>query len=67
MTTFGLSVYSLANVYIHQHFLKVVVYVIIIDQWNQTAHLYEIQVKVIYSPVILLSLWRQSAVLSSYL
>ena len=39
--------------YIHQNFLEVVVPVIIIDQWNQTARLYEIQVTVIYSHAIL--------------
>ena len=33
----------------HQPFLTVVVHVIIIDQCNQTAHLYEIQITVIYS------------------
>ena len=34
-------------------FLKVIVHVIIIDQLNQTACLYEIQVTVIYSQAIL--------------
>ena len=36
-----------------QNFLKVIVHVIIIDQLNQTACLYEIQVTVIYSQAIL--------------
>ena len=31
----------------------VVVHVIIADQWNQTAHLYEIQVTIIYGRDIL--------------
>ena len=35
-------VYNRSLVYVHQNFLKVVVHVIIIDQWNQTALLYEI-------------------------
>ena len=44
---FGSIVYIRAKVYIHQDFFKVVVHVIIIDHWNQTARLYEIQVTVI--------------------
>ena len=39
---FGSIVYSRAKVYIHQNFLKVIVHVIIIDQWNQAARMYEI-------------------------
>ena len=31
----GSIVYNRAKVHIYQNFLKVVVYVIIIDQWNQ--------------------------------
>ena len=34
---------------VHQNFLKVCVHVIIINKWNQTARLYEIQVTLIYS------------------
>ena len=49
----GSIVYNRATVYIHQNVLNVVVYVIIIDQWNQTARLYEIQLTVIYSRAIL--------------
>ena len=59
---FGSIVYSQAKVHIHQNFLIVVVHVIIIDQWNQTTRLYEIQVKVIFFAVLFLSLWCQSAV-----
>ena len=51
-----------AIVSIHQNFLKAVSlslraigHVIIIDQWNQTAHLYEIQVTVIFRRVILVA------------
>ena len=44
-----------AKVCIHQHFLKVVVHVIVIDQWNQIVRLYEIQVTVIYNGAILLA------------
>ena len=36
-------------VYKRQNFLKIVVHVIIIDQWNQIARLYEIQITVIYN------------------
>ena len=38
---------------VHQNFLKVVVPMIIIDQWNQTARLYELPVTVIYRRSIL--------------
>ena len=44
----------------HQNFLKVVVHVVIIDQWNKTAGLYEIQVTVIYSRAILVTLTSES-------
>ena len=43
----------------HQNFLKGVVHAIIIDQWNQASHSYEIQVTVIYRRV---SLWYHGAV-----
>ena len=46
--SFWSIVYSRANVCIHQNF-----HVIIIDQWNQTARLYEIKVTFIYSRAIL--------------
>ena len=52
--TFGSTVYNQSKVYIHQNFLKVVVHVIIIDQWNQTALFYEIQVMIIQSNLIIL-------------
>ena len=55
MSYFVSIVYNRANVYIQQNFLKVVVHVVIIVQWNQTAHLYEIQVTVIYSRTILVT------------
>ena len=41
-------------------------HVIINDQWNRTARLFEIQVTVIYNRAIL-SLWRQSAGKEGYL
>ena len=45
----GAIVYNRAKVYMHQHFLKVVVHVIIIGQWNQTArYKYEMQVNVYF-------------------
>ena len=44
---FGLIVYNRATISIHQNFLKVVVYVIITEQRNQTARLYETQLAVI--------------------
>ena len=50
-------------VYKHQDFLKVVVHMIIIDQWNQVARLYEIQVTVIYSRAILVTVTSQTNVL----
>ena len=53
---FGSIVYNRTKVYMHQNFLKVVVHVVIIDQWNKTASLYEIQVTVIYSRAILVTL-----------
>ena len=46
-------VYSKAIEYRRQNFLKVVVHVIIIDQCNQTARVYEIQVTVTDSRAIL--------------
>ena len=52
--TFGSTVYNQSKVYIHQNFLKAVVHVIIIDQWNQTALFYEIQVMIIQSNLIIL-------------
>ena len=45
----GSTVNYQAKVLIHLHFLKVVDHEIVIDQRNQTAHLYEIQITVIYS------------------
>ena len=42
--------------------LNVVVHMIVIDQWNQTARLLEIQVTITYSRVFFLSLWCQSVV-----
>ena len=45
----GVIVYNRAKVYMHQNFLKVVVCVIIIGQWNQTARFkYEMQVNVYF-------------------
>ena len=38
--------YNRTKVYIHQDFLKIVVHMIIIDQCNQTARLFEIEVTV---------------------
>ena len=46
-------VYNRAKVYKHQNYLNVVVHVILIDKWNQTARLYEIQETVIYSRAVL--------------
>ena len=40
----GPIVYNPTIVYLHNNFLKVVVHVIIIDQLNQAARLYKIQV-----------------------
>ena len=45
-----------AKVYVHQNFLNVVVHVIIIGQYNQTARFYEIQVTVFNSGAILIAL-----------
>ena len=55
VAVFWSIVYNRAKVYIHQTFSKVVVHVIIIDQWNQTARLYENQVTIIYSRAILIT------------
>ena len=52
---FGWIVYNRAIVFRHQNFLQLVVHVIIIDHWNQTEHLYKIQVTVIYSRAVLVS------------
>ena len=38
-----------------------VVLVIIIDQWNQTARFYEIQIHFIFIAALVLSLWRKIA------
>ena len=46
----------LQSKYIHLNFLQVIVHVIIIDQWNQTARLYEIQVTIIFNRAILVAL-----------
>ena len=51
----GSIVYNRSIAYIRQNLLTNVVQAIIIDQWNQTAGLYEIQVTVIYSRVILVT------------
>ena len=58
----GRLFYNRAKVYMHQNFLKVVLHVIIIDQWNQTARLYEIQVMVIYSRAILAAVTSEGSV-----
>ena len=42
--------------------IKVVVHVIINDQWNQTARLYEIQITVIYSRTILVAVTSECPV-----
>ena len=55
----GLSVYIQATVNINQNFLKVVVHVIITDQWSQTKCLYEIQITVIYSSAILVTVMSE--------
>ena len=52
---FGSIIYNLSIVYIRQNFLEIVVHVILIDQLNQIARLYEIQVTVIYSRAILVT------------
>ena len=52
---FWLIVYNRAKVYIYQNFLKIDVHVIIIEQWNQTVRLYEIQV-MIFTAALILSL-----------
>ena len=46
----------LQSKYIHLNFLQVVVHMIIIDQWNQTARLYEIEVTIIFNRAILVAL-----------
>ena len=55
------------TLYITSNFLKVVVCMIIINQWNQTARLYELQLKVIYSHAILVTvtqsaMWKRLSV-----
>ena len=54
-------VYNSAKLYTHQNFLKVVVHVIISDQLNQTARLYEIQT-VIYDRAILVAVTSECRV-----
>ena len=55
-------IYSRAIVCKCQHFLKIVVHVIINNQWNQTAHSYEIQVMVIYSRAVLVAVTSECCV-----
>ena len=55
IVSFRSLVYNGAKVYFIQNFLNVIVHVIIIHQWNQTARLYEIQVTVICSRAILVA------------
>ena len=57
-----LSSIDCLQLYIHQNFFTVFVNVIIIDQWNQTASLYEIQVTVIYSRAILVTVTSECRV-----
>ena len=52
----GSIVYNRAIVYKRQNFIKVVVYVIIIDQWSSATRLYNIQLTVIYSHAILVTM-----------
>ena len=59
----GSSVYNRAKVYIHQNFLKVVGHVIIIDQWNPTKRLYGIQVTVIYSRAVVVTVTSECRVM----
>ena len=59
---FGQFVYNRAKIYIHQNSLKVVVHAFIIDQLNQVAHLYEIQVTVIYIGAILVVVTSECSV-----
>ena len=56
---FGSIIYNLSIVYIRQNFLEIVVHVILIDQLNQIARLYEIQVTVIYSRAILVTVMSE--------
>ena len=56
---FGSIVYNRAKVYIYQNFLKVIVHVMIIDQWNQTTCLYAVQGTVIYSHTILVAVMSE--------
>ena len=56
LVDFGSIVYNRVLVDKHQNFLKIVVRVIIIDQWNQLAHLYKIRLTVIYSRAFLVAL-----------
>ena len=62
ITIFWSIVYNRSRVYIHQNFLKVVVHVIIIDQRNQIARLYEIQVTLIYSRSILVAVTSEGRI-----
>ena len=57
----GSIVYNWAKVYIHQKILKVVVNVIITDQWNQTASCRKSKLWLFIAALFLL-LWRQSTV-----
>ena len=47
---------SSLRIHKHKNFLTVVAHVIIIDLWNQSARLYEIQVIIIYIAALFLSL-----------
>ena len=58
----GSVVYNGAKVYINKHFHKVVVHAIIIDQCNQSAGLYDMQVTAICGRAII-SLRDKNAVL----
>ena len=60
--TTGISINNRSRVYLHQNFLKAVVHVIIIDQWNQTARLYVMQVTVIYSRASLVAVTLKCSV-----
>ena len=54
--------YSRAKEKLHQNFHKVVVHMIVIDQWNHIVRLYEIQVRVIYSCAILVAVMSEFCV-----
>ena len=47
---------------IRQNYLKVVALLIITDQWNQISRLYELQVTVIYSRAIVVTVASESSV-----